>query len=151
MNIYGDDSWDVLQDFYLKCYNNKDKNIIKDGELNKGYCFFILRNLCYDFHKAQKPHEPFEPISTPIEEQIFQHDLTEEIEKYIDSLYWYDCLIFNLHVKEKMSFRQIEREVKISSRSAFQTVKDVKLKIISKFGDKYKEKWHKKENQEVKG
>jgi hypothetical protein len=92
------------------------------------YCYFSFKSICMDYHRLRQKGIKtvcIEDIELADEEPRDKSN-EEKLTKELATLHWYDVTLFKLHVVEKMSFRQIEKQVKISSRSAWETCRNVK-------------------------
>jgi RNA polymerase sigma factor (sigma-70 family) len=123
---------DLTQDFYIKVMQSKSKSLMNGNTLNMRYLYFMLKNLCMDFHRRQKRslidyHDELDS-TIPNDEIEDNEDVLNEFEK----LPLYDKLLFHVHAVDGLSFREIERKLNISSRSAWTTVKEVRQTIKSK-------------------
>jgi len=64
-------------------------------------------------------------------------NLKQDIEGFVKSLGWYDAKMYKLYFDEGMSLRKIVKETGISLKSVWLTVKSIKQKIHSEFGEDY--------------
>lgn len=127
---------DIVQEMYLRIhkYTNPEK-IIKNGEVNKGFIWFVLRNIYVDYCKQKSRIQKIEINETilAVDESDKKTKAIDEnyykIEKEIDSWHWYDSKLFRLYRDSGMSMREIEQATKISLTSIFHTIKNCKARI----------------------
>lgn len=127
---------DIVQEMYLRIhkYTDEDK-IIKNGEVNKGFIWFVLRNIYVDYCKQKSRIQKIEINETilAVDESDKKTKAIDEnyykIEKEIDSWHWYDSKLFRLYRDSGMSMREIEQATKISLTSIFHTIKQCKARI----------------------
>ena len=97
---------DIVQEMYLRLYKYTtwDK-IVKDGEVNKGFVWFVLRNIYVDFCKQKSRIEKCD-LNEAIyvfDDSVDKHEthaknsidykVTEEIKRW----HWYDKMLFELY------------------------------------------------------
>jgi DNA-directed RNA polymerase specialized sigma24 family protein len=135
---------DIVQEMYLRIYKYTDEEkIVKNGEVNKGFIWFVLRNIYVDYCKQKSrimKVELNESILVPEDYDKANKaidKLHEKIEKEIDSWHWYDAKLFRLYRDSGMSMREIEEATKISLTSIFNTIKICKSKINQKVSGEY--------------
>jgi len=139
---------DIVQEAYIKMskYCNPS-NIIVNDEVNRGYVYFVLRNLYLDF-KKQKEKNP----KVSIDELTFfltEEDEQEKHEAYlkllhninneIDTWHWYDKMLFNVYKDKNKSIREMAKETRISTKSIFQTLKHCKERIKENVKEDYQD------------
>jgi hypothetical protein len=139
---------DLVQEMYITLSKYADPNkIIKDGKVSRGYVFFTLKSLYYQFYnKKKKIHK----ISIDDDEQFLQipdYDNIEEneafhkicllVDEVTDDWHWYDKKLWNLYSKTDMSIRKLAEETKISWVSIFNSLKTLKLDIKEKVEESY--------------
>lgn len=145
---FGEDFYaeDLVQEMYIRVhkYTTYDK-IVKDGEVNKGFIWFVLRNIFVDFTKQKNK---FYKVNIDEARKLSSDDLNTEqieaqniihdkIEQEIDSWHWYDTMLFKLYRESGMSMRELEKETKISLTSIFHTIKDCKSRLRNSVGEDY--------------
>lgn len=135
---------DIVQEMYLRIYKYTDEEkIVKNGEVNKGFIWFVLRNIYVDYCKQKSRIHKVE-----INETVLAFDESDKktkaidenyykIEKEIDSWHWYDAKLFRLYRDSGMSMREIEQATKISLTSIFHTIKTCKAKINNALSGAY--------------
>lgn len=129
---FGEDfySEDIVQEMYLRLdkYTTYNK-IVKNGVLNKGFIFFVLKNM---FLNSVKTKSRIEVIRINDKFDI-SHDTYLEyenrVEEAISNFHYYDEMLFNLYIDSGMSIRKLAKETKISERSIFTTLKKCKEQI----------------------
>lgn len=139
---------DIVQEMYLRLhkYTTWDR-IVKDGEVNKGFVWFVLRNIYVDYCKQKSRIDKCD-----LKEAIYIFDDSEEkntnvakdkidlkIEKEINSWHWYDSMLFKLYRDSGKSMRELEAETKISLTSIFHTIKSCKERIKEAVGEDYED------------
>jgi len=145
---FGEDFYaeDLVQEMYIRVnkYSSPEK-IIKDGQLNKGFIWFVLRNIFVDYTKQRNrltkvslddakylSYEEADNLQINAKNTI---DL--KIENEMSSWHWYDSMLFKLYKNSGMSMRDIEMETKISLTSIFHTIKDCKARLRDAVGEDY--------------
>jgi len=121
-----------------------------EKELNNYYIYVTMRNLFLsNFHKGKKRNHystedindeliNFSNVSDVSDEYEDSFDaLINKIEDMVDSWYWYDKKLWNIHFKNKMSMRRISRETRISLSSIFNTLSNGKKKIRENSKEEY--------------
>jgi DNA-directed RNA polymerase specialized sigma24 family protein len=139
---------DIVQEMYLRLhkYTTWDK-IVKDGEVNKGFVWFVLRNIYVDFCKQKSKIDKCD-----LKEAVYVYDDKEEkhetvaknsidkkVQKEIDSWHWYDKMLFELYRDSGMSMREMELATKISLTSIFNTIKNCKQRLRYAVGEDYED------------
>mgnify|MGYP000533575163 FL=1 len=144
---------DIVQESYLALikYATPDK-VIKNGIVNKGYMYFTLRSLTFQFYNKRKKinkvridFERFEiaDLNTIEEKEAFEK-IYSLIEDETDKWHWYDKKLFDIYKNTDLSIRKIAEETHISWTSIFNTLKNCKQKIK----DKHKEDYTDYKNQD---
>lgn len=147
----GSFSEDIVQEMYIKLYKyaNADK-IIKEGVLQKGYVFFVLKSIIYTLAKERSlilkeniENHHIEDDTNYEEEQAFFR-FNEKINKYLKKLenkskteknerYWYDGKMFQMYKDSNLSMRKLAELSGISFVSIFHTLKNVKQDLRKNF------------------
>ena len=129
---FGEDFYteDIVQEMYLRIneYTTYDK-VIKNGTLNKGYIYFVLRNLFLNYVQLKSR---FEVIRLDDNFDISHDSYIEfenRIEDEIKTWHYYDEILFNLYIDSGMSIRKLAKETGISEKSIFHTLKKCKEKL----------------------
>lgn len=150
VNSFGEYDYaeDIVQEMYIVLHKYSDPNkIITNGKANRGYIFFALKTTYYQYynakHKIRKvPIEDYKlKYEDNIEEQEAFNNICQMIDNEIENWHWYDRKLFKLYRDTDMSIRKIASETGISWVSIFNTLKNCKGKLQSKFQnnwDKYK-------------
>jgi DNA-directed RNA polymerase specialized sigma24 family protein len=139
---------DIVQEMYLRLYKYTtwDK-IVKDGEVNKGFIWFVLRNIYVDFCKQKSRIDKVdlnEAIYVNEEaaertEFVAKNELYLKIEAEIENWHWYDTMLFKLYRDSGKSMRELEAETKISLTSIFHTIKHCKQRLKEAVGEDYED------------
>ena len=146
VNSFGEYDYaeDIVQEMYIAIhkYTTPDK-IIKNGEVSKGYIFFTLRSLYYQFYNAKNKVNKISLDNVQLE---YSNDIEQEeafakvcnlMDDYIEDWHWYDQKLFKLYRDTDMSIRKIAKETGISWVSIFNTLKKCKKDIKDKFKEDY--------------
>lgn len=146
VNSFGEYDYaeDIVQEMYIAIhkYTTPDK-IIKNGEVSKGYIFFTLRSLYYQFYNAKNKVNKISLDNVQLE---YSNDIEQEeafakvcnlMDNYIEDWHWYDQKLFKLYRDTDMSIRKIAKETGISWVSIFNTLKKCKKDIKDKFKEDY--------------
>ena len=139
---------DLVQQMYITLSKYADpKKIIKDGKVSRGYIFFTLKSLYFQYYnKKKKIHkvsidddDKFLQIhdSDNIEENKAFHKICLLVDEVTDDWHWYDKKLWNLYSKTDMSIRKLAEETKISWVSIFNSLKTLKLDIKEKVEESY--------------
>ena len=137
---------DIVQESYIALmkYANAEKLIDNKGDVRKGYMFFTLRSLFYQYYNKKKTinkvsfDECWELFdSSNIEEQNAYNDICVMIDEEIDNWHWYDKKLFKLYRDTDMSMRDIASETNISLISIFHSIKNYKEILKNKFEKDY--------------
>jgi DNA-directed RNA polymerase specialized sigma24 family protein len=155
---FGEDFFaeDIVQESYLRLHKYcKPENIIHDGQINKGFMYFVLRNLYLLHIKSEKKNAMVslnelavlkdEPNNLTKEEAYTR--LLSKIHEEVDSWHWYDKQLFTIYKDTDLSIRDIAKETTISSSSIFNTLKNCKSKVRTKFKEDYED--YKNEDYEL--
>lgn len=146
---FGEDFFaeDIVQEAYLRIYKYcQPENIIKDGQVNKGFMYFTLRNL-YLFNlrnNSRLEKVSLDNVQIKYDEYNMQKEeayykLLMKIQDEVDSWHWYDQKLFEVYKDTDLSIRDIAKETTISSSSIFNTLKNCKLKIKESIGEDYED------------
>lgn len=139
---------DIVQESYIALmkYANADKLIDANGYVRKGYMFFTLRSLYYQFYNKKKKinkvsfdgcWELFDDSN--VEEHKAYNDICLLIDDEIDNWHWYDRKLFKLYRDTDMSMRDIAKETNISLISIFHSIKNYKEILSIKFQKDYQD------------
>ena len=139
---------DIVQESYIALmkYANAEKLIDVNGNVRKGYMFFTLRSLYYQFYNKKKKinkvsfdgcWELFDDSN--VEEHKAYNDICLMIDEEIDNWHWYDRKLFKLYRDTDMSMRDIAKETNISLISIFHSIKNYKEILNTKFQKDYQD------------
>jgi hypothetical protein len=127
-------------------YADATKLIDVNGNVRKGYMFFTLRSLYYQFYNKKKKinkvsfdgcWELFDDSN--VEEHKAYNDICLMIDEEIDNWHWYDRKLFKLYRDTNMSMRDIAKETNISLISIFHSIKNYKEILNTKFQKDYQD------------
>jgi DNA-directed RNA polymerase specialized sigma24 family protein len=139
---------DIVQESYMALikYADEKKLIDENGKVRKGYMFFTLRSLYYQFYNKKKKvnkvsfDEQWEIFDdSNLEEQEAYNDICLMIDKELETWHWYDRKLFKIYRDSDMSMRDIAKETNISLISIFHSIKNYKEILNSKFEKDYKD------------
>lgn len=120
---------DIVQEAYIKTHGK---------DINEAYFYFTLRSLTMDLHRKKV-------IKLELNDQIL--NIPENIEvvndvslyfDYIDTWDWYDKKMFLTYINNKMSMRQLSKELDITFSSVYNTITNCKNKL---------KQWQKEQNE----
>lgn len=145
VNSFGEDFYaeDIVQEVYLRIMSYcSEEQVIIDGQVNRPYIYFVLRNTYLMMNRGQKPiitsMDQAYNIKAP--EDII--DITEaylkiqdKINKEVNAWHWYDQKLWNIYRESGMSIRKIAKETTISPKSIFVTLKHCKERINTAVGE----------------
>lgn len=142
---------ELVQEMYLrvtKYVDDPDRIMYNEKELNNYYIYVTLRNLFLSsFHVNRKRnHISISDMSQEIvsslecdhEYETTFENLVSKIENIVDSWYWYDKKLWNIHFNNEMSMRRISNETKISLSSIFNTLSNGKKNVRNNTKEEYK-------------
>ena len=139
---------DIVQESYIALYKYADADKLLDaqGEVRKGYMYFTLRSLFYQYYNKKKKvnkvnfddqWELFDDSN--IEEHKAYNDICLLIDEEIKNWDWYDRKLFKLYRDSDMSMRDIAKETNISLISIFNSIKNYKIILKEKFEKDYQD------------
>jgi DNA-directed RNA polymerase specialized sigma24 family protein len=139
---------DIVQESYIALwkYADADKLLDSNGEVRKGYMYFTLRSLFYQYYNKKKKinkvsfdgcWELFDDSN--LEEQKAYNDICMLIDEEIKNWDWYDRKLFKLYRDTDLSMRDIAKETNISLISIFNSIKNYKIILKEKFENDYQE------------
>ena len=157
INSFGEYDYaeDLVQEFYITLYKyaNKEKGI-RNGSVSRGYCFFTLRSLYYQYYNNKKKINKFSiddleftyqiADDPQMDEQVAFHKICTMIDEKLNSLHWYDKKLFTIYKDTHLSIRKLAAETKISWVSIFNTLKHIKQEIKKE----YLEDWQDYKNKD---
>lgn len=147
---------DIVQEAYLRIYKYcKSENIIQNGEVNKGFMYFVLRNLYLSYLKEleKNPKIPIDEIIYSLyeEDETEKHEaylrLLNKVSKELNNWEWYDKMLFEIYKNDNKSIRKISKETRISTKSIFQTLKNCKKRLKENLKEDYED--YKNEDYEL--
>lgn len=139
---------DIVQESYIALmkYADESKLIDVNGDVKKGYMFFTLRSLFYQYYNKKKliNKVPFDGCwelfdDSNIEEHKAYNDICLMIDEEIENWHWYDKKLFKLYRDTDMSMRDIASETNISLISIFHSIKNYKEILKNKFQKDYQD------------
>lgn len=163
----GDLANDIVQDFYLKVYQN-DRFIV-DGKVNKYYCYLAIKSISIDYHRTKIQSIEFQDREQKNDnhedEYIAMDILFEKIHQEMETWHDYDKKLFEIYMYSGLSLRDISNGVKpkkidrirlfsekrfiteasllrgssVSVSSMFTTIKGCKDKLKEKLGEDFED------------
>lgn len=141
---------DIVQECYITLFKYaKPENIIKDKKVSRGYMFFTLRSLYFQYYNSKRKitkvsiddEENFIQIAdeTNLEEQEAFNKVCILIDEVAEEWNWYDRKLFKLYRDTDLSIRKIAAETSISWVSIFNTLKNCKQDVQSKLSETYED------------
>jgi RNA polymerase sigma factor (sigma-70 family) len=144
---------DIVQEAYIKIikYCKEEQLIDSEGNVKKGYMYFVLRNLFLDFkkHKDNKNKVDIsvldylgKNLDTTLEDMRRDEALDRIFSKVADTVsefHWYDAMLFKLYKDTGKSMRTLSKETGISTSSIFTTLKNCKERIRENCGEDYQD------------
>lgn len=144
---------DIVHESYLRLIKYATPcDIIKDNKVSRGYMFFTLRSVYYQYYNSKRKinkislDDPKWHIDLPaeegIEEQEAFHSVCVLIDEVAEDWTWYDAKLFKLYRDTGLSIRKIAAETNISWVSIFNTLKNCKNDIREKINEDYEDYKH---------
>ena len=155
---------DIVEDFVHETYlrlnryiDDPEKIMYNETEVNKFYVYITIKNLWSDYCKAKSKYViyridnydtdyVFDTSDRIIYEEVdYDRERAEEaiiakINNEVDSWdHWYDKKLFKLYYNTDISMRKLAKETKISVTSIFNSCKNYKEIIQSKFGEDFED------------
>lgn len=153
---------DITHDLYIKIQNEIDKIEENPTEVKKFLDLYwdghslsiykVVKNMFVDMIRRENKVVKLEKLSNSQLEYIvneskdddFDKTIQQDMDKYVDTFYWFDKNLFNLYRYEFKSHRGLMSEkTKLSVSTIYRTVKRCKVKIKRKFKDQYYEQKNK--------
>jgi DNA-directed RNA polymerase specialized sigma24 family protein len=137
---------DIVQESYIALikYADATKLIDANGNVRKGYMFFTLKSLFFQFYnkKMKITKVPIDGCwelfdDSNVEEHKAYNDICLLIDEELDNWHWYDRKLFKLYRDTDMSMRDIASETNISLISIFHSIKNYKETLKTKFQKDY--------------
>lgn len=156
----GSDSEDMVQEMYIKIIRFQPKDILKNGKVQDGYIYIILKNTYLDFIKKESENlsdfditklennrytdnDEYTDLFSLLRKDNSQFTLHTDKEDYYDFFVWLqkeqetwkwsDKLLFDMFYQSEKSMRQIGRENNISFVAISRRLKYLRNKI-KKYG-----------------
>ena len=148
---------DFVHELYLR-FNKYIKDVKKimynETEVNKFYVYVTLKNLWTDYSKAKGKHKiirlddydvTYEIVDGESENYNYaKHSAEDKIINKIKSEvenweHWYDRKLFKIYYETDISMRKLAKETNISVTSIFNSCKNYKEMIQSKFGEDFED------------
>lgn len=139
---------DIVQESYIALwkYADAEKLLDNSGDVRKGYMYFTLRSLFYQYYNKKKKvnkvdvdgcWELFDDSN--IEEHKAYNEICLLIDEEIKDWNWYDRKLFKLYRDTDLSMRDISKETGISLISIFHSLKNHKAILKEKFQKDYQD------------
>jgi len=139
---------DLVQETYITLwkYASAEKIIDVNGNVRKGYVYFTLKSLYYQYYNKKKKITKV-PIDgcwelfddSNVEEHKAYNDICMLIDDELENWHWYDRKLFKLYRDTDMSMRDISSETNISLISIFHSIKNYKEILNTKFQKDYQD------------
>jgi len=134
---------DIVMESYIALTKYaKPEQIIKNGKVSRGYMYFTLRSLFYQYYNKKKKYKKIRlddheqtwqlQHEDNIEEQQAYHKICTMIDEVSEDWHWYDKKMWKLYSQTDMSIRKLADETNISWVSIFNTLKNLKQDIKNK-------------------
>ena len=129
---------DIVQEMYLKAHRTTSKKILIEGNVNKREVFWMLRNLCIDYHRAKagiykvELSDNYERVTEPetIDKINEHHERHLRIRKKLNEFDWYyEQLYLAYTAAENPSYRYLAEWCDVSLGTISNDMKKVQ-KII---------------------
>ncbi len=158
---------DIVEDFIHEAYlrlnkyvDNPEKIMYNETEINKFYVYITIKNLWSDYSKAKSKYVVYsidnytDPSFSYVfdtsdrivydevnyEKEMAEQSILNKINEEVESWdHWYDKKLFKLYYKTDMSMRKLAKETKISVTSIFNSCKNYKDVLRSKFGEDFED------------
>ena len=141
---------DIVQEAYICLikYATPEK-IIKGDKASRGYMFFTLRSLYYQYYNKKKKVRKVSiddddnylqiPHQDSIEENQAFNRICELVDGVADEWNWYDRKLWKLYSQTDMSMRKLAAETKISWVSIYNSLKHLKQDLRNKLQEDYED------------
>jgi len=151
---------DFVQEMYLrlnKYVKNPDKIMYNEKDVNKFYVYITIKNLYNDYLKQRNKHkmvriddievsyEIVEPttelqLESEIKKQKAEEKIIGMIQKEVSSWdRWYDQKLFKIYYETDISMRKLSKETNISVTSIFNSCKNYKQILTTKFSEDFQD------------
>ncbi len=136
---------EVVQEMYIrlsKYVDEPERIMFNEHEINTYYVYVTMRNIYLT--SLQKRNKTVQYIElkdnrdyeeADIEREKALQKVVDSIKKRVDTWYWYDKKLWEIHFERQMSMRAIATATTISLSSIFNTLKANKNKIRDEFGE----------------
>lgn len=151
---------EIVQSMYVrlvKYIDDPERIMYNDKELNSFYVYVTLRNLFLSKVHKWKIDGDFSESSVSPDSlfDVYEYEdsfenLVGGIEEMVNSWYWYDKKLWEIHFKKQLSMRAISSVTRISLSSIFGTLKNGKIKVRRAFEKEWKEYLEAKNNKYTK-
>lgn len=134
---------EVVQEMYIrlsKYVDEPERIMYNEHEINTYYVYVTMRNIYLT--SLQKMNRTVQYIElkdnrdyeeADIEREKALQKVVDSIKKRVDTWYWYDKKLWEIHFERQMSMRAIASATTISLSSIFNTLKANKSKIRDEF------------------
>ena len=138
----GELSEDIVQDMYLKVYNNKINK-----EVNSAYIWLTLRSVYFDKLKIDNRMTKvnLEDVKSLVSEQIDELEfqsftkINTKIEAVKYKTHYSDVIILNNYFEKGLSMRKIATKYNIAPSTVFRSIKKTKEKIKLEIGEDFED------------
>lgn len=139
---------DIVQESYIALYKyaNAEKIIDVNGNVRKGYMFFTLKSLFFQFYNKKMKVTKVDIDGcwdlfddSNVEEHKAYNDICLLIDEEIKNWNDYDMLLFKLYRDKDLSMREIAKGTNISLISIFNSLKNHKAILKQKFQKQYED------------
>lgn len=141
---------DIVQEAYIALIKYaKPDQIIKDGIVSRGYMFFTLRSLYYQYYNKKRKVKKVQlddieshvqlPHVDNVEENIAFNKICTLVDQVADEWSWYDRKLWKLYSQTDMSMRKLAAETKISWVSIYNSLKHLKKDLRDKLQEDYED------------
>jgi hypothetical protein len=149
---------DFVHEMYLrlnKYVGDPKKIMYNDKEVNKFYIYITLKNLWGDYVKSKSKYNiiriddyevNYEVVDADAEDNVTyakqsaEDRILKKIQVEVESWeHWYDRKLFKVYYETDISMRKLAKETNISVTSIFNSCKNYKDIIKSKFGEDFED------------
>jgi len=151
---------DFVQEMYLrlnKYVKTPDKIMYNENDVNKFYVYITIKNLYNDYLKQRNKHkmvriddievsyEIVEPttelqLEAEVKKQKAEEKIIGMIQKEVGSWdRWYDQKLFKIYYETDISMRKLSKETNISVTSIFNSCKNYKQILTTKFSEDFQD------------
>jgi len=126
---------DIVQEVYIRLLTySREEQCIVDGNVNRAYMYYVLRNTYLLVNRNQKPTfvsiDHAFGVAADSDHLLHAYkQLEDSIESEVAKWHWYDQIVWGRHRNMNLSIRKIADKTKISSKSIFNTLKSCKQRI----------------------